>query len=64
MSDPTYHCPVCGSDRVHSSHEQAFMVNTGEHYCHMFKTQDPETNAGCLECDWRGQRFQLKEQTE
>ncbi|MDP2074600.1 hypothetical protein [Hydrogenophaga sp.] len=63
MSDPTYHCPECGSDRVFSSHEQAFMVNTGDHWCHRVKPHDPEANAGCLDCDWRGRRDQLKEPT-
>jgi hypothetical protein len=52
-------CPECGSDEVFSTHEQAFMVNTGDHYCHMVKTQDIDSKAGCCECDWRGERHQL-----
>lgn len=61
MSEPTYRCPKCDSDQVFSTHEQAFMVNTGDHYCHMVKPQDSDAQAGCLDCNWRGQRQQLKE---
>lgn len=59
---PTYHCPTCGSAEVFSTHEQAFMVNTGDHYCHMVKEFDSDAKAGCLECKWRGERRELKEQ--
>jgi hypothetical protein len=36
------------------------MVNTGKHYCHNMKTQDHDSPAHCLQCDWRGQRHQLE----
>lgn len=58
----TYRCPNCGSTEVYSSHAQGFMVNTGEHYCHLVKTHDPESYAGCTECEWRGTFDDLKEQ--
>jgi len=56
-----YLCPECGSDNVTTEYHQMFMVNTGEHYCHSMKTQDPDSPAACLECDWRGERKDLKE---
>ena len=58
--EPTRRCPACGSARVFSTHEQAFMVNTGEHYCHMVKAYDSDAKAGCLDCNWRGERHQLE----
>lgn len=61
MKDPTYQCPVCASEEVYAVHEQAFMVNTHEHYCHMVKTQDPDAKAGCTSCRWVGLRMQLRE---
>ena len=57
--EPTLVCPSCGSAEVFSTHEQAFMVNTGEHYCHMVKTQDDDSKAGCLNCHWQGARRDL-----
>ena len=59
--EPTYHCPECGSPEVFSTHEQAFMVNTNDHYCHMVKVHDSYAKAGCLGCNWRGERHELKE---
>lgn len=59
--EPTYHCPECGSDQVTTEHHQMFMVNTGEHYCHSVKTQDPDSPATCLRCSWMGVRHQLEE---
>jgi ssDNA-binding Zn-finger/Zn-ribbon topoisomerase 1 len=59
MSELTYRCPKCGSDSVFSTHEQAFMVNTCDHYCHMVKPQDPNAKAGCLNCRWQGERQEL-----
>lgn len=61
QKEPTYHCPECDSKEVFSTHEQAFMVNTNEHYCHMVKTYDSDAKAGCTECNWRGERRELKE---
>ena len=58
--EPTYHCPECGSPEVFSTHEQAFMVNTNDHYCHMVKAYDSDAKAGCTECNWRGERQHLK----
>lgn len=62
-TDPTYHCPGCGSEEVFSTHEQAFMVNTCDHYCHMVKAHDSDAKAGCVDCDWRGERKDLKEKS-
>lgn len=56
-------CPSCGSDRVAATHEQMFMVNTGEHYCHSVKTHDENYKCLCLECDWDGQKSALKQVT-
>lgn len=61
--EPTHQCPECGSKQVFSTYEQAFMVNNGEHYCHMVKAHDNDAKAGCLDCNWRGERHQLKEQS-
>ena len=55
----TLTCPECGSEKVATAHEQLFMVNTGEHYCHSVKAHDANSRAVCLECSWRGQRYQL-----
>lgn len=52
-------CPECGSQEVTVTHEQRFMVNTGDHYCHSIKTQDPDSKATCLACHWKGRRDQL-----
>lgn len=55
----TYHCPECRSTEVTLTYEQKFMANSGEHYCHSVKTQDPDSKAGCLDCDWTGRHDQL-----
>ena len=62
MTEPTYHCPDCDSDRVTTEHHQMFMVNTDEHYCHSMKTHDSDSPATCLDCRWKGLRQDLKEQ--
>lgn len=54
-------CPECGSDEVTVAHIQKFMANTGNHWCHSVKTQDSDSPAGCLVCNWEGERHQLKE---
>ncbi len=59
MEDVTLICPECGSEKVTTAHIQTFMVNTGEHYCHSVKTQDPDSPAGCLDCHWQGRRDEL-----
>lgn len=33
--------------------------NTGEHYMHAVKTQDADSEASCLECQWCGRRDEL-----
>ena len=53
-------CPECGSKEVTVTAEQAFMVNTDEHYYHSVKTQDPDAKASCLDCGWVGRRDGLK----
>lgn len=52
-------CPECKSDRVTLTHEQTFMANTLEHYCHSVKVQDPDAKARCIECNWQGRHDQL-----
>jgi len=55
-------CPNCNSaEQIIVTAEQAFMVNTGEHYCHSVKTHDANAKASCLKCFWKGRRDQLKE---
>jgi hypothetical protein len=60
----TLACPECGSDQVTVSHEQMFMANTGEQYCHRVKTQDSNSRATCLECRWVGVRADLIGESE
>ena len=55
----TLHCPECDSTEVTVTAEQAFMVNTDEHYCHSVKTHDENAKVRCLECQWTGARRQL-----
>jgi transcription elongation factor Elf1 len=55
-----FSCPSCGSREVTTAHIQTFMVNTGEHYCHSVKTQDSDSPAFCLDCQWEGQRKDLE----
>lgn len=62
MTEPTLTCPECGSDRVTTEHHQMFMVNTGDHYCHSVKTCDSDSPTTCLECWWKGERKDLKEE--
>lgn len=54
-------CPECGSDQVTLAHEQMFMANTFEHYCHSIKVQDDDSPSTCLnaECNWSGTRKKL-----
>ena len=60
-TEPTLTCPECGSDHVTTEHHQAFMVNTGEHWCHRVNAHDPDSPATCLSCVWEGERKDLKE---
>ena len=53
-------CPECGGEEVTLTHEQMFMANTLEHYCHSVKTQDPDAKATCLECRWIGRHDELE----
>jgi hypothetical protein len=55
-----YKCPDCDSTEVTLTHEQMFMANTGEHYCHSVKIQDPDSKAQCLTCGWMGFHDDLK----
>lgn len=63
MTEPILICPECGSDQVTVGHLQTFMANTGDHYCHSIKTQDSDSPAGCLDCEWRGERSELNTAT-
>jgi len=62
--EPMLVCPECGSDRVTVAHVQKFMANTGEHWCHSVKTQDSDSESGCLDCGWNGMRQDLQEVIE
>lgn len=55
-------CPACGSDKVLVREETLRWVNTGEHWCHSVKTQDPYAKVQCTACDWDGLRHELKGQ--
>lgn len=61
-SERLFRCPECGSHEVTTSHLQRFMVNTGDHYCHSVKTQDADSEATCLGCEWVGRRDQLTQE--
>lgn len=61
MSETVLSCPSCESTKVTLTHEQAFMANTLEHYCHSVKVQDDNAKASCLDCQWEGERRQLTE---
>jgi transcription elongation factor Elf1 len=54
-----YTCPECGSTEVTLTHEQSFMANSGEHYCHSVKIQDSDSQARCIDCGWTGIHEQL-----
>jgi hypothetical protein len=54
-----YLCPQCESEEVTLAHVQLFMANTLDHYCHSTKTQDSDSPASCLDCDWSGRHDQL-----
>ena len=62
MTITTYTCPSCGSDQVTTEHHQAFLINTGEHYCHSMKTHDDDSPAACLSCEWVGTLLHLTTQ--
>jgi len=59
-TEPILTCPDCGSERVATTAEQMFMANTGEHYCHSVKAHDADAKATCLDCQWEGERQDLK----
>lgn len=62
MSDATtYHCPECDSGNVFGTSEQMVMLNTHHMYCESTKPFDSDAQAGCLDCNWRGRRDQVKE---
>lgn len=56
---PVYRCPECGSDRVTTTEETRWMVNTSERYCYSVKAHDDCAKAGCLACGWVGVRSDL-----
>lgn len=60
--ETTLCCPECGSPDVTLTHEQMFMANTGDHYCHSVKTQDSESRSTCLSCRWEGTRAKLTQE--
>jgi hypothetical protein len=58
-SSKTLNCPECSSTEVTLTHEQMFMANSHEHYCHSVKVQDTNSQSSCLDCGWVGVRRQL-----
>jgi hypothetical protein len=57
--DKLLRCPQCNSDMVTVEWITEYMVNSGDHYCHIMKTHDPDTRAHCLSCGWNGYRMNL-----
>lgn len=56
-------CPVCASADIAVIAESAWMINTGEFYCHFTKIQDFDAKATCLACrQWNGQLGNLLNQ--
>ena len=60
MTEPIYVCPACGSDRVTTEHIKTIMVYTGGHFSHIVKPHDSDSPATCLDCEWTGERRDLK----
>ena len=54
-----YTCPRCGGNKVLLTDIQLIVANTGDHYCHSMKSQDPDSVSQCLDCDWEGEHRQL-----
>jgi predicted Zn-ribbon and HTH transcriptional regulator len=61
MTERSYHCPQCDSDRVVTEEHEQIFVNTLRHYCHSMNRCDRDSPATCLVCGWEGQRCDLKE---
>lgn len=53
-------CPDCGTENVIVYEKHAVMANSFEHYCFSVKAHDANAEAECLNCDWTGERHQLK----
>ena len=62
VNEPEYHCPACGADHLHVYEETAFVLNTGEFYCHSIKAHDDDAKVICQDdtCNWVGQLKDVK----
>ncbi len=60
MTEPLLTCPECGTDQVIVKEVTSLMVNTFEHYCHSVKAHDSDAKCSCLQCEWSGERKDLK----
>lgn len=57
VKEPVHYCPVCGSDNLLVYEETAFVLNTGEFFCHSTKVHDDDAKVICQDdtCNWAGQ---------
>lgn len=61
MAEQLLICPTCGSSRVIVREVTSFQINTGEYFCNSVKSHDSDAATHCMDCDWNGRRYQLKE---
>lgn len=61
-SEPDYHCPVCGSTNLLVYEKTAWVLNTGEFYCHSVKSYDSDAEVRCQDnsCNWVGELKDVK----
>lgn len=53
---PKHRCPVCGSDDLLIYEETAWVLNTGDFFCHSVKVHDSDAKVCCNDgsCNWIG----------
>ena len=61
MSNKTYCCPECGSEKLFVYLQDCYVLNKMEFYYHSSKTHDHDVDCRCGECCWNGVRSELKE---
>ena len=62
MADLIHRCPLCGSDNLLVYEETAWVLNTGEFYCHSVKVHDDNAKVRCEDvgCWWVGELSDTK----
>lgn len=60
--EPEYRCPSCGSDDLLVYEQIAWVLNTGEFYCHAVKAHDSDAEVSCqhTSCNWVGELEDVK----